>query len=213
MRLGGYWVQFMSEQELKYMVFIQKEYFYKYQAGMPIKPNNISAPSTPSIDGRNISQPARGLMQTVARLAKPFKAFTPRNDNAATVQPPDLQNKAPTPQMLAKAREQAHNMIARTASSASAAPDDLFSSPELDACRLKLMNIKLLVMDVEDQRNNLISMLADNSTSNQENQLQIRYEILKVDHILSETKVAQSECVERLNELMKLNAARDEGRL
>jgi hypothetical protein len=220
---------------------------------MPIKSNQITVPSRLSINDQNTSQPAKGFKQALARLAKPFKGFASRNANASMPQPPSLQNKAPSPEMLAKAREQAESFIART--SARKASEEVFSSPGLDACRLKLTEIKLLIMDMQDRRNVLMSKLADSSEANSEEQLKLRYDILNIDLMLSETQTLKTVQTDRLDglfdaqvqklnnyidglqnqlnsstggsrkldlqskimqakfELMKLNAARDEGRL
>lgn len=219
---------------------------------MPTKPSHITATATLPVDNQKTWQPVKGFKQAVARLAKPVKGFASGNNRPANAQATQLQNKAPSAQMLAKAREQADNFIARTY--ASKTVEELCSSTELGDCRLKLMNIKLLLMDIEEKRDKLISTLGDSPASSLENQLQIRYEILKLDQILDETKVLKTECLEQLNtlfdsqvqkiqnyigglrteltsssgsrnqdlrtqifqaefELMKLNHARDEGRL
>lgn len=172
---------------------------------MPTKPNPLSNSSNPPVDSHKAGRPAKGLKQVVARLAKPFKGFGSGSNEPAKAPPAvaskQASNKTPSPQMLAQAREQANNSIARTFSRS--ASDSVFSSPRfssLDACRLKLLNARQLVLDTEYQLGKLRAQLGSPSTSDQENVLQIRFELLKLEKILDDAKALKTDYSAQLDE-------------
>lgn len=175
---------------------------------MPTKPSSLSNATKLLLDSPEAGRPAKGFKQVVARLAKPFKGLGSGNDRAAKALAAKALSQAsnnastntPSPQMLAQAREQAGCSIERIFSRSNTNSGELSHHSSLsNSYRLKLLDVRQLVLDTEIQLHNYRAQLNSSSASDQENMLKIRFEILKLEKILGDAKALKTDYSARLD--------------
>jgi hypothetical protein len=175
---------------------------------MPTKPSSLSNATKLPVDSHEAGRPAKGFKQVVARLAKPFKGLGSVNDRAAkALAAKDLSQASnhastntPSPQMLAQAREQAENFIARTFPSSNTNSGELSPHSSLsNSYRLELLKVRQHVLNTETQLRNYRAQLNSSSAPDQENRLKIRFEILKLEKIVGDAKALKTDYSARLD--------------